>query len=453
MKAAGKYFSLIRRLRFYEILLLACIAIVLGAWSVKEITESALFCGSSCHVMRPYYEDWKTSAHSTVRCVDCHLEPSDEQQFVPQFKAVSQVASYLTRTYGEHRRAEVSDANCLREGCHSRRLLDGKVTFSGTIRFDHTPHLQQLRRGKILRCTTCHSRVAMGEHVTVVLDPCFLCHFKNREKGTATMECLLCHSTGGEDTTTPGGVFDHRTMRQRGVPCTSCHQSVTRGNGELRAASCQECHGQPMEEALGEPVELLHRVHVTDHKVECTLCHEPIQHFIPDEASPEALSLYCSSCHEGKHKGILDMFRGTGARGVASSPSPMHKAHVGCNGCHIVTDPDAGTRASFAGMNMIAVKEACRACHPAGYAQKVVQWERDISSALQAAERKLRAAGEKPGDGPEGDPRSRRILENTRYNILFVKNSAPIHNRDYAVQILEKAAQDLSGLIEQPEQR
>jgi len=76
MKAVGKFFALLSRLRFYEVLLLVFIAILLGAWSVKEITESALFCGSSCHIMRPYYEDWKTSAHNTVPCVDCHLEPS-----------------------------------------------------------------------------------------------------------------------------------------------------------------------------------------------------------------------------------------------------------------------------------------------------------------------------------------------------------------------------------------
>lgn len=453
MKAVGKYFALIRRLRFYEVLLLVFIAIVLGAWSIKEVTESALFCGSSCHVMRPYYEDWKTSAHNSVPCVDCHLEPSDEQQFVPQFKAVRQVASYLTRTYGEHRRAEVSDASCLKGSCHSRRLLDGRVTFAGNIRFDHTPHLQQLRRGKILRCTTCHSRVAMGEHVTVVEDPCFICHFRDGGKEEATSDCLLCHSTGEGADTVLQSSFDHRPLRERGVPCVSCHQSVTRGDGQLKFESCRECHEQPTEDALGQPVELLHRVHVTDHKVECTLCHDPIRHSIPDDAEAEALSLYCSSCHEDKHKGILDMFRGTGAKGIAPSPSPMHEAHVGCSGCHIVPDPSDGMGAVFTGMNMIAVKAACRSCHPESYTDRVRQWNRDISSALLRAEKSLQDAEERLSTGSYENTHVRRTLESARHNILFVKNSAPIHNRDYAVQILEKAARDLSSLSEETRQR
>ncbi len=451
MKAVGKYFALIRRLRFYEVLLLVFIAIILGAWSIKEITESALFCGSSCHIMRPYYEDWKTSAHNSVPCVDCHLEPSDEQQFVPQFKAVTQVASYLTRTYGEHRRAEVSDTSCLKGECHSRRLLDGRVTFAGNIRFDHTPHLQQLRRGKILRCTTCHSRVAMGKHVTVVEDACFICHFRDGGKEAATSDCLLCHSTGEKSDGAQPGSFDHRPLRERGVPCISCHQRVTRGDGQLKPESCRECHDQPMDEALDEPVELLHRVHVTDHKVECTLCHDPIQHSIPDESSAEPL--FCGSCHEDKHKGILDMFKGTGAKGVAPLPSPMRKAHVGCSGCHIVPDPAGGMGAAFTGMSMIAIQAACRSCHPDSYADKVGQWDREISGALLRAERALKTAESRLSVESYDDTNVRRAMENIRHNILFVRNSAPIHNRDYAVQILEKAVRDLSSLTEETRQR
>jgi len=451
MKAFGKYFSPIRRLKFYEILLLVFIAIILGAWSIKEITESALFCGSSCHIMRPYYEDWKTSEHNSVPCVACHLEPSDEQQFVPQFKAVQQVASYLTRTYGEHSRAEVSDTNCLKGECHSRRLLDGKVTFGANIRFDHTPHLQQLQRGKILRCTTCHSRIAMGTHVTVVKDACFICHFKSGGKAAATSDCLLCHDTGKDDGTAQQGSFDHRPLKERGVPCISCHQTVTRGDGQLKPESCRECHNRSMEEAFDEPVELLHRVHVTDHKVECTLCHNPIQHSLADEAAVE--TLYCDSCHKSKHRGILDMFKGTGARGITPLPSPMRKAHVGCSGCHIALDSPGGTGAAFADMNKAAVQAACQSCHPNIYSEKIGQWKLEISSALLRAEKALQLTESKLSAQSYGETDIRRTMENIRHNILFVRNSAPIHNRDYAVQILEKAVRDLSSLTENTRQR
>lgn len=447
MKAAvAKFFAMIRRLKFYEVLLLVFIAIILGAWSVKEITESALFCGSTCHIMRPYYEDWKTSAHNNVPCVDCHLEPSEEQQFVPQFKAVRQVASYLTRTYGENRRAEVNDANCLTAQCHSRRLLDGRVTFGDNIRFDHTPHLQRLRRGKILRCTTCHSRVAMGEHVTVVEDACFLCHFKDVGRETATADCLLCHNTGEDAAATGADRFDHGPLREKGVPCIRCHQYVTRGEGRLKPEPCRECHYQFTYDTLDEPEELLHRVHVTDHKVECTLCHQPIEHSLPDDNAAEPL--FCGSCHEDKHKGIVDMLRGTGARGLAPLPSPMQKAHVGCNGCHIVPDPAGGMGAAFKGANIIAVRAACQVCHNESYAEMIDQWKRDISAALLKAERALDATERELTVELSENPDIRRTMDSIRYNILFVKNSTPVHNRDYAVLILGKAVRDLSEITE-----
>ena len=450
MKFLGKVFSLIRKLRFYEVLLLVFIGIVLGAWSLKEITESALFCGSTCHIMRPYYEDWKTSNHDTVPCVDCHLEPSDEQQFVPQFKALRQVASYLTRTYGEHRRAEVSDANCLKSGCHSKRLLDGRVTFADNIRFDHTPHLQQLRRGKILRCTTCHSRVAMGEHVTVVEDSCFICHFKGGGREPATSDCLLCHNTGGEPEGQKAAAFDHSPLLERGVPCISCHQGVTRGDGHLKSESCVECHDRSMEHALDEPVELIHRVHVTDHKVECNLCHEPIRHSMPDEEVAEPL--YCRSCHEGKHEGIMDLFRGTGAKGVPTMPSTMYRAHVGCNGCHIVPDPSGGMGAAFRGMTMVSVEAACRSCHEEGYSGRVTQWKNDLSRALASAEGTLARVEKALSVQAYQEPAIRRTMEDVRHNILFIRYSAPIHNPDYAIQVLDKAVRDLTLLLERTRQ-
>jgi hypothetical protein len=206
-----------------------------------------------------------------------------------------------------------------------------------------------------------------------------------------------------------------------------------------------------MDDALNEPVELLHRVHVTDHKVECTLCHEPIQHSIPDESSAE--NLYCGSCHEDKHKGILDMFKGTGAKGIAPLPSPMRKAHVGCSGCHIVPDPAGGMGAAFTGMNMIAIQAACQSCHPSSYSDKVEQWNRDISTALFQAESALQTTESRLSVESYGDTDTRRTMENIRHNILFVQNSAPIHNRDYAVQILEKAILDLSSVTEKTRQR
>ena len=104
-------------------------------------------------------------------------------------------------------------------------------------------------------------------------------------------------------------------------------------------------------------------------------------------------------------------------------------------------------------MSMIAVQAACRSCHPDSYADKVGQWNREISGALLRAERALKTAESRLSVESYDDTNVRRAMENIRHNILFVRNSAPIHNRDYAVQILEKAVRDLSSLTEETRQR
>jgi hypothetical protein len=172
---------------------------------------------------------------------------------------------------------------------------------------------------------------------------------------------------------------------------------------------------------------------------------------MPDETVTE--TLYCDSCHKSKHRGILDMFKGTGARGIAPNPSPMQKAHVGCSGCHILPDLSGGEGAVFSGMNMIAVQAACQSCHPNIYTEKIGQWKREIASALLQAEKALQTTESRLGVESYGEKDILRTMENVRHNILFVRNSAPIHNRDYAVQILEKAVRDLSSLTENTRQR
>ncbi len=443
MKLIARIFTLMRKLRFYEILLLVFIGAVLAAWSVKEITESAIFCGSTCHILRPFYEDWKGSEHNDVPCVDCHLQPSDEQQFVPEFRALGQVASYLTRAYSDHTRAEVNDTNCLTEGCHSRRLLDGRVTFANNITFDHTPHLQRLRRGKILRCTTCHSQVAMGDHVTVVQDACFICHFRADHEEPATAECTLCHDPAYLTTVVVReGAFEHGNYIDRGVPCRSCHQGIIRGNGRVRLDSCIECHERSMEDALTEPVELLHRVHVTDHKVECNTCHEPIRHTSHEDLSRTPLG--CNSCHESKHGGIRDMYSGRGATGVLDLPSPMYRVQVGCNGCHTVASPVDWSEREFSGSSMVAVKAACETCHGSGYGDMIAIWKTEIDTALAQAQGALSRI--RTGLGTSPAPGDQRIIELADRNIRFVRFSVPIHNQAYALSILDRVVENLEKI-------
>ena len=52
-------------------------------------------------------------------------------------------------------------------------LLEGEIEY-GRIRFDHRHHLLGDRRGMQLRCTSCHSQIVQGDHLTVTTGTCIV---------------------------------------------------------------------------------------------------------------------------------------------------------------------------------------------------------------------------------------------------------------------------------------
>src|SRR5659263_269911 len=57
------------------VLIVSLLTIVVISAKVLEISENPAFCGKNCHIMRPYYDSWRTSSHADVKCVECHYEP------------------------------------------------------------------------------------------------------------------------------------------------------------------------------------------------------------------------------------------------------------------------------------------------------------------------------------------------------------------------------------------
>ena len=161
-----------------------------GTVGFLEYSAQPGFC-DNCHNMVPYYQSWLNSSHNTVACIECHYAPGIKAEAMGKVQAANQVVKYVTRTFEEKPWAEIEDAACTREGCHIEQKL-GVVSFEG-VRFDHAQHLGELRRGKDLRCTSCHSQIVQGEHLTVTPTTCNLCHFKDRPVGQPLGGCLGCH--------------------------------------------------------------------------------------------------------------------------------------------------------------------------------------------------------------------------------------------------------------------
>ncbi|MFZ1059199.1 MAG: cytochrome c3 family protein [Candidatus Rokuibacteriota bacterium] len=255
-------------------------AALVGLW---EMSTSPLLC-NSCHIMKPYVEAWKTSKHNNVTCVQCHYPPGFRDTIWVKYQALAQVVKWATQTYSSKPFAEVEDASCLRSGCHARRLLDSKAVFKRGIIFDHRPHLEEVRRGRQLRCTSCHSQIVVGTHIEVTESTCFLCHFKGMKSGrelTPIAGCTGCHQPPKGDILVGSIRFNHADVMRRGVACQKCHLNVVQGEGEAPRERCFTCHNQPEKLQRYPDTPFIHDFHVAGHNIECARCHTEIRHRLP----------------------------------------------------------------------------------------------------------------------------------------------------------------------------
>ncbi len=412
---------------------------------------------------------WHESTHKDVLCGDCHFEPGWESTLRGKFEASSQAVKYITNTYGSKPHAEVRDASCLRGGCHEQRLLNGAVEWTTTtqrgdpitINFDHTPHIKELRRGKQLRCVSCHSQIVQGRHIVVTLESCYICHFKGLEHGRhedVVGGCTSCHSAPKSEIRLATGLFNHEDYVGRGVECVNCHSDSIKGDGEVPRQMCWNCHNRPQQIArYGEP-RFIHQTHVTDNKVECASCHVPIEHHL-NAAQPrlqqvlgEGMMLdpggVCGQCHDHTHAGPDELYRGIGGRGIPEMPSPMFRSQVDCIGCHKQRDSPA-EMARIVGQTYVAVQDSCDHCHGTRYEGILEEWKAKIEThlhrvdvACESARAHLAQADLPPAAALE----ARRLLADAEHNLRFVRFGKGVHNVNYATALLNIAIENCRSI-------
>ncbi len=434
------------RPRFFRILLLGLLCLFALLIGLFEFSTSPRFC-NSCHIMRPYYHAWKTSSHNFVPCVECHYPPGRRDELRVKFQAMTQVVKFVTRTYGSRPYAEVEDASCLRPGCHETRLLEGKVTFKRGIVFDHRPHLTEARRGRKLRCTSCHSQIVVGTHMVVTESTCFLCHFKGMVHGRAENPlagCPSCHEAPSSVIKVGGVEFSHdEFIGKRHVPCQNCHLDAISGDGRAPRERCAMCHNEPGKLVFPKELSSLHDNHVTTHNVDCSRCHEEIVHAVRTTLAP--LEYGCDVCHEGKHKAQKQMFMGTGGKDFPAVPSHMFETQLDCTACH--TEPlVSGEKATLSGQTFVASQKACVKCHGEKYSGLVSTWKNAFSRMIGELEPKLSAVAAEAGKASAARRQTASadsLIKDARYNIEFVKVGRGVHNVFYAAGLLNKANRNL----------
>jgi nitrate/TMAO reductase-like tetraheme cytochrome c subunit len=397
-------------------------AVVFAFLSI-QVTSQPRFCGS-CHYMAPYYESWKTSNHKDVLCVECHIPPGIQSELRKKYEALAMVARYFTGTYSTKPWVEVDDQACLRSGCHIKRVSLGKELYRGVL-FDHQPHLTEMRREKRLRCTSCHSQIVQGSHIAVTGSTCFLCHFKNNALNQGTARCTLCHEIPDKIITTAGLSFDHGEVKRFAMNCTLCHQGVVRGNGEVPQERCYSCHNDNSRLERYGQTEFLHRMHVTEHKVECLNCHTEIAHKIP--AREEALAAECKSCHTpaAGHSEVRDFYRGISGKGVQPRPAAMYLAGVRCEACHNVPGSEFG-RAS---------EVSCMSCHGPKALAIYRGWKASLSKRIEVVKAELKD-GKKRLEAKD-DVVQRKLIKEAEENLSLVEKARGVHNPGYALDLLD----------------
>ncbi len=449
-----------RRFRWYAARIIAVVgALMLLTATVTAFsawyTSRSQFC-DSCHIMEPYYTSWQESSHADVACIKCHFPPGAGEKVRGKMMGLVQLVKYVTRSAGPQPTAEVSDASCLRSGCHDTRLLAGRVEFKG-VQFDHTPHLKEMRRGKKLRCTSCHGQIVQGKsHMLVTASTCFLCHFKDQPFNEGTGACTRCHQIPEQEFDLGGGVkFSHNLAYERGVDCASCHGDLIRGKGEVTAGQCDDCHSHDRENVLKRINDhaFIHKKHVTQHKVDCLRCHTEIHH-APDKDRIVHAASDCSACHPDHHQEQVDMLLGIGAETIAAQPSSMTMARITCRSCHNVRQVSAtGTVLWKASLQM------CMNCHDSSATERLEAYHDTLRNSLGEIDANLTRVREAlPTSDVPADKRTdaETQLKEVQHDLDFLRAGNGVHNIHYADSLTRNLIDKLTAVcrelkIEEPQ--
>ena len=435
-----------RIIKFTKISLFSLVSIallILLLYGAAELTSKPNFC-SSCHFMEPYVDAWETSTHSDVTCTDCHFPPGIKSKIKGKLTAASMVVNYFTGVYKKSKPwAEIDDASCLRSGCHAEQELNEDIIFKQGIHFNHNSHLNDLRRNKELRCTSCHSQIVQGEHMTVTESTCFLCHFKNPPEEEPINDCTWCHSAPvTENDSVPD--YNHIFIVDNDIDCESCHGKMVVGDGVVHKSRCNICHADIRKIEQISDNEFIHKMHVTDHKVECENCHLPIQH--KSISRTEDIFPDCQECHQAPHKAQFDLFSGTGGKNVKNHPNPMFTAGLNCQGCHIYHVSEFGITGKT-----IATGKSCEKCHGQGYSYLYETWEATMKEKLSLVELGLNIVRNELISNKEPITKNKKVtklLEEARYNYQIVNTGNVVHNVAYSDELLLQSYNNLNNILQ-----
>lgn len=441
------------RKRFLATLVVAFVLFVIGNIWFIHFTSSPPFC-TSCHYIRPYVATWKTSPHKQFVCTNCHFGIGPRDYMMCKINGMDELIKTITgKGIPPHPHSVINNDICLQAGCHDRSKLKDGLKFEGKYNYGHTVHLTKLRNGKELRCTGCHSNNGdQKEHFKVDKDICVSCHFKGKVHDRAIEPvgaCTACHGAPvGDIKVTASVTFNHKRVMDRKVDCAKCHFDSVQGDGAASLQMCRSCHGkQGVLDKFKDP-KLVHKVHLTQEKLECFQCHTPIKHGLRVRTGDKPGS--CSACHASGHTAMEEMFAGRGGQGIKDQPSTHSILNVDCVACHEWKEKATPAKSV---LTYDASSKSCNTCHGAAMDGMVDTWKSVIGETLAEGRKGLIAAQKAFKALPAGAADAKQIaalLAEARHNCDFIEEAHGVHNPNYALSLLDKVSSDVQkarGLI------
>ena len=398
---------------------------VIAVTTAYKISETPWFCGT-CHNMTVYVDSLKNSTHKNVPCLACHYKPGFWNHLVGKWQdGQVSLVYFVTGKVITRPHAEIDDLSCLQSGCHKREDLNKEIVFKNVI-FNHVQHLDKLKRDMQLRCTTCHSQIVQGTHITVTEENCFICHFqKGKGQKDYFTGCNSCHFEARGDIKVDSFNFNHKKFVKRGVKCETCHTNVVTGDGHVKENACLQCHNKREILDAKYTQEFLHKNHVTDHKVECFLCHTSIKHGVVKAHSVMGDFGECAKCHKaGIHEASLSMYLGKGAKLTKGMPDRKALLNMDCSVCH------------KPGTSFTSAQNACKECHGSFTDGMVERWKKLVITKQDDLQKDITGFHEAAKQGDKASTPSGKVLDQVLQNQELIKKGNTVHNILYGLNII-----------------
>ena len=476
-----------------------------------DVPDPQFFCGY-CHILtypsivQKGYDLWKKGKHKDVGCVECHYRPQEaeskksqpgktakaETKHIPA-KPPERFAYIPLGGHSVQTRPRIVDASCMTANCHGKpddKFKSKKIKFTEKVYFTHEPHFEKKNQieGQKLNCTSCHQHETDKKKFEVSRESCHLCHFTNVKFNQGRGRCELCHALPKKPIQTSGEEpITHEMLKKAKVACSSCHMEVIQasggasyqayiekgqlktalvlGAGRTKKESCLACHDQAKQLKEAGNQKLMHEKHVTVKNARCFECHEVIKHTIADSKQPkekttmdeqlaggqEYVRNSCMTCHPEPHQQQIFLTAGLKLEGVLEAPSPHETARASCLACH----REQGITKK--GQRVLkASDKICISCHT-GRTTLLKDWKDELEKEVkytreveQEAVQALKKA--KPKLTKEKLAEAKKMLAEGRDHLNMVRFGNGVHNKKYAIMLLDAALTSFEDLMDSLEE-